>query len=105
MDDTGKTKTRATPSVWHIQVFVSTRGAVGFSVLRFWLFFSSFSRCFSICFSVLVQNTYGFSDLVFDAIFGFFLFGFQFVFDLSNNYAPSLISNEARKANVIDRSA
>ena len=47
----------------------------------------------------LVQNTYEFSDLVFDAVFGFFLFGF----DLSNNYTPPLISNEARKANVIDR--
>ena len=60
------------------------RGALGFSVLRFWLFFRSVFRFwwsllfadfsfFSIWFSVFVKNTNGFSvlvpDVVFDIIF------------------------------------
>ena len=68
------------------------RGALGFSVLRFWLFFqigySVFAPktsvfqfwCslqfadfpfFSIWFSVFAKNTNGFSDLISDAVFGF----------------------------------
>ena len=102
-----------------------TRGALGFSVLRFQLFFRSvfwflyqktsvfrfwcslrFAAIpiFSIWFSVFAKNTSGFSDLISDAVFGFDircgfrfllfdLFGFQFLFDLSGNYAPPLISN------------
>ena len=71
------------------------RGTLGFSVLRFWLFFRSVFRflcqktsvfrfwCslrfagfsfFSIWFSVFVKNTSGFSVLLSDALFGFFLF-------------------------------
>ena len=80
------------------------RGTLGFSVLRFWLFFRSVFRflcqktsvfrfwCslrfagfsfFSIWFSVFVKNTSGFSVLLSDALFGFFyfvLFGFRFFF-------------------------
>ena len=102
-----------------------TRWALGFSVLRFQLFFRSvfWFLCqktsvfrfwcslrfadipfFSIWFSVFAKNTSGFSDLISDAVFGFDircsfrfllfdLFGFQFLFDLSGNYAPPLISN------------
>ena len=102
-----------------------TRGALGFSVLRFQLFFRSvfwflyqktsvfrfwcslrFAAIpiFSIWFSVFAKNTSGFSDFISDAVFGFDircgfrfllfdLFGFQFLFDLSGNYAPPLISN------------
>ena len=58
------------------------RGALGFSVLRFWLFFRSVFRFwwsllfadfsfFSIWFSVFVKNTSGFSVLVPDVVFGF----------------------------------
>ena len=100
-------------------------GVLGFSVLRFQLFFRSVFRflyqktsvfrfwcslrfaaipIFSIWFSVFAKNTSGFSDLISDAVFGFDircgfrfllfdLFGFQFLFDLSGNYAPPLISN------------
>ena len=67
-------------------------GALGFSVLRFWLFFRSVFRflcqktsvsrfwCslqfadfpfFSIWFSLFAKNTNGFSDLITDVVFGF----------------------------------
>ena len=67
-------------------------GELGFSVLRFWLFFRSVIRflhqktsvfqfwCslrfadfpfFSIWFSVFAKDTNGFSDLISDAVFGF----------------------------------
>ena len=73
------------------------RGALGFSVLRFWIFFWSVFRflcqktsvfrfwCsmrfadfsfFSIWFSVFVENTSGFSVLVPDVVFGFSYFFF-----------------------------
>ena len=73
------------------------RGALGFSVLRFWIFFWSVFRflcqktsvfrfwCsmrfadfsfFSIWFSVFVENTIGFSVLVPDVVFGFSYFFF-----------------------------
>ena len=67
-------------------------GASGFSVLRFWLFFRSVFQFFcvkknsvfrfwrsllfadllffSIWFSVFAKNTYGFSDLISDTVFG-----------------------------------
>ena len=51
---------------------------------------------FSIWFSVSAKNTDGFSDLISDTVSGFSLFdlfGFRFLFDLSGNYAPPLISN------------
>ena len=50
------------------------RGALGYSVLRFWL-------CFRIGFSVVVPKDFGFSVLVFIAVCGFFFFltfGFRF---------------------------
>ena len=68
------------------------RGTLGFSVLRFWLFFRSVFRflcqktsvvrfwCslrfagfsfFSIWFSVFVKNTSGFSVLLYDVVLGF----------------------------------
>ena len=63
------------------------RGALGFSVLRFWLFFDGFfGFCvffgfgslrfavflsFSIWFSVFTKNTNGLSDLISDTVFGF----------------------------------
>ena len=71
------------------------RGALGFSVLRFWLFFRSVFRFllqktsvfrfwwslgfadfsfFSIWFSVFVKNTSGFLVLVPDVVFGFSYF-------------------------------
>ena len=82
---------------------------MGFSVLRFWLFFRTVFRflcqktsvfrfwCsfrfadfsfFSIWFSVFVEITSGFSVLLSDVLFGFsyfVLFGFQFLLDLSGN--------------------
>ena len=51
---------------------------------------------FNIWFSVSAKNTDGFSDLISDTVSGFSLFdlfGFRFLFDLSGNYAPPLISN------------
>ena len=86
--------------------FLFMRGVLGFSVLRFWLFFrsvfrflcqkTSFSRFwftdfpfFSIWFSVFAKNINGFRIFIFD------LFGFRFLFDLSGNYAPPLISNSS----------
>ena len=92
-------------------------GGIGFLVLRFWPFLDLFfGFCtqklrffrfwcllrladipfFSIWFSVSAKNTDGFSDLIFDTVSGFSLFdlfGFPFLFDLSGNYAPPLISN------------
>ena len=68
-------------------------GALGFSVLRFWLFFRSVFRFFGFCaknfgfwcslrladipffriwFLVFAKNINGFSDLISDAVFGFF---------------------------------
>ena len=68
------------------------RGALGFSALRFWLFFRSVFRflchktsvfrfwcslrfadfpLFRFWFSVFAKNTDGFSDLISDAVFGF----------------------------------
>ena len=45
-------------------------------------------------FSAFAENSNGFSDLISDAVFRFFLFvlfRFRFLFDLSGNYAPPLI--------------
>ena len=52
-------------------VFVSRN--FGFSVFRFWcsLRFANFPF-FSILFSVFAKNSNGFSDLICDAVFGFF---------------------------------
>ena len=85
------------------------RGTLGFSVLRFWLFFRSVFRflcqktsvfrfwCslrfadfsfFSIWFSVFIENMSGFSVLLSDVLFRFsyfVLFGFRFLLDLSGN--------------------
>ena len=93
----------------HFIVKLYKRGTLGFSVLRFWLFFRSVFRflyrktsvfrfwCslrfagfsfFSIWFSVFVKKTSGFSVLLSDVLFGFFyfvLFGFRFFLDLSGN--------------------
>ena len=73
-------------------LFNVMRGALGFSVFRFWPFFRSVFRflhpfpsvfrflclfrfavllCFSIRFSVFGRNTSGFSDLVSEVVFGF----------------------------------
>ena len=92
---------------------VMRRGASGFSVLRFWLYFKSVIRflCqktsafrfwgslrfthlpyFGIWFSLSAKTIDGFSDLILDAVFGF-SYGFRFLFDLSGNYAPPQISN------------
>ena len=67
------------------------------SVFRFWcsLRLADFPF-FNIWFSVSAKNTDGFSDLISDTVSGFSLFdlfGFRFLFDLSGNYAPPLISN------------
>ena len=86
------------------------RGALGFSVLRFWLFFRLVFRflcqktsvfrfwCyfrfadfsfFSILFSVLVENNSGFSISLSKIVLGFsyfVLFGFRSLFDLTSNY-------------------
>ena len=97
-------------------VLCVTRRALGFSVLRYWLFFRSVYR-------FLCQNTsvsrfgvhcglqifrllafgFRFSRKILTGFriwypmwFRFFLldiFGFRFLFDLSGNYAPPLISN------------
>ena len=79
-------------TTYYIKNSSCRRGALGFSVLRFWLFFRSVFRfllqktsvfrfwwslrfadfsLFSIWFSVFVKNTSGFSVLVPDVIFGF----------------------------------
>ena len=90
------------------------RGALGFAVWRFWLFFGSVFRflcqknlgfsvllftafcgfsAFSIWISVLVKNLDGYSDLVSNKPFRFVIFEFRFLFDLSSSYTPLLISN------------
>ena len=92
------------------------RGALGFTVLRFWLFFRSVFVPKNLGFSVLVFiSVCGFFRLLasgfrfsrkYERVFGFdircgfrfFLFDlseFRFLFDLSGNYAPSLISNSS----------
>ena len=89
------------------------RGALGFSVLRFWLFFRSVFRFllqktsvfrfwwslrfadfsfFSIWFSVFVKNTSGFSVLVPDVVFGFSYFVLFWV-PVSVRFEQHLISN------------
>ena len=99
-------------------------GGLGFSVLRFWLFFRSVFRflCqktsvfrfwgslrfvdfafFSIWFSVFVKNTSGFPVLVSDMVFGvsyFVLFGFRFLFDLNSRKSPNLLSGMRDKLTV-----
>ena len=88
-----------------------SRRALGFSVLRFWLFFRS---VFGFCAKKLRFLGFGvhcglriFRFLAFGfrfsrkilmgfQIFIFDLFGFQFLFDLSGNYAPPLISNSSQ---------
>ena len=77
-------------------------GAMGFLVLRFWLFFRSVFR-FGVHYSLRILRflTFGFrfSGKILTGNrcgFRFFqldLFGFRFLFDLSGNYAPPLISN------------
>ena len=70
------------PSLRFVVTQSIMRGALGFSVLRFWLFFRSVFRFwwslrfvdfsfFSIWFSVFVKNTSSFSVLVPDVVFGF----------------------------------
>ena len=72
----------------HLYIYLM-RGALGFSVLRFSMFFLSVFRfwcsmqfadfsCFSICFSVFIKNASGFSVLVPDVVFGFSYFFFLF---------------------------
>ena len=80
---------------------------MGFSGLRFWFFSKSvfrflcqktlwfwyslrFADClfFSIWLSVFVKTTNRFSDLVFEVVFRFFLFGFWFLFNLSGTFLP-----------------
>ena len=89
------------------------RGALGFSVLRFWLFFRSVFRFllqktsvfrfwwslrfadfsfFSIWFSVFVKNTSGFSVLVPDVVFGFSYFVLFWV-PVSVRFEQHFISN------------
>ena len=67
------------------------------SVFRFWCSLRLADFPFlNIWFSVSAKNTDGFSDLISDTVSGFSLFdlfGFRFLFDLSGNYAPPLISN------------
>ena len=92
------------------------RGALGFSVLRFWLFFRSVFRFlfqktsvfrfwwslrfadfsfFSIWFSVFVKNTSGFSVLVPDVVFGFSYFVLFWV-PVSVRSEQHLISNSRK---------
>ena len=100
---------------------------MGFSVLRFWLFFRSVFRflcqktsvfrfwCslrfadfsfFIIWFSVFVKNTSCFSVLVSDVVFGFSyfvrLFGFRSLFDciLNSRETPKLLRGMRDKLNV-----
>ena len=79
------------------------RGALGFSVLRFWLFFRSVFRFwwslrfadfsfFSIWFSVFLKNTSRFSVLVPDVVFGFSYFVLFWV-PVSVRFEQHLISN------------
>ena len=90
--------------------FLFIEGALGFSVLGFWLFFRSvfgFSakklrflgfgvhcglrifRFVAFGFRFSRKILMGFRIFIFD------LFGFRFLFDLSGNYAPPLISNSS----------
>ena len=83
------------------------RGVLGFSGLQFWFFSESvfrflcqktlrfwyslrFADClfFSMWLSVFVKTTNRFSDLVFEVVFRFFLFGFWFLFNLSGTFLP-----------------
>ena len=79
------------------------RGALGFSVLWFWLFFRSVFQFwwslrfadfsfFSIWFSVFVNNTGGFLVLVPDVVFGFSYFVLFWV-PVSVRFEQHLISN------------
>ena len=95
--------------------FLFIEGALGFSVLRFWLFFRS---VFGFCAKKLRFLGFGvhcglriFRFLEFGfrfsrkilmgfRIFIFDLFGFRFLFDLSGNYAPPLISNSTTRRRV-----
>ena len=80
---------------WSVFRFLCQKN-FGFSVWRS-LRFADFPYQ-SIWFSIFAKNTNGFSDLIFDAVFGFSYlthFGFRFFFDLSGNYVPPLISNSS----------
>ena len=57
---------------------VMRRGASGFSVLRFWLYFKSVIR-------FLCQKNFGFSVLVFVAVYAFSVF-WHLVFAFRENY-------------------
>ena len=97
---------------WYL-LRANLRGALGFSVLRFWLFFRSVFRFLlqntsvfrfwwslqfadfsfvSIWFSVFVKNTSGFSVLVPDVVFGFSYFVLFWV-SVSVRFEQHLISN------------
>ena len=104
------------------------RGALGFSVLRFWIFFwIGFSvfvpknfgfqfwcslrfadfPFFSIWFSVFAKNTNGFSDLISDAVFGFSYFtylgsGFSSIWAAIGRLHAPLISN-SRQTQMLTR--
>ena len=99
------------------------RGVLGFSGLRFWFFSKSVFRflcqktlrfwCslrfadslfFSIWLSVFVKTTNRFSDLVFEVVFRFFLFGFWFLFNLSGTFLPhrSVIAANPRFAPFVN---
>ena len=73
--------------------------------LRFWcsLRFAD-SLFFSIWLSVFVKTTNRFSDLVFEVVFRFFLFGFWFLFNLSGTFLPhrSLIAANPRFAPFVN---
>ena len=100
-------------------------GASGFSVLRFWLFFRSVFQFFcvkknsvfrfwrsllfadllffSIWFSVFAKNTYGFSDLISDTVFGLSYFTY-----LGSGFYSVCASTDLKqplKANVTKRNA
>ena len=74
-------------------------GIFGFAVLAIFLIgFSVFVPKKLRFFGLAVAAVCGFSDLIFDAVFGFSYlthFGFRFLCDLSGNYAPPLISNSS----------
>ena len=81
-------------------------GIFGFAVLAIFLIGFSvfvpkklrFFRFGGRCGLRIFRNINGFSDLIFDAVFGFSYlthFGFRFLCDLSGNYAPPLISNSS----------
>lgn len=62
---------------------IATTGKVGLVFMRFMGF----------RFKAFIKNTDEFSDLVSDMVFGFFLFGFRFLFVLSGDYAQPLTLN------------